>query len=180
MEIQDFNYSDIILLERIQNGDDSALVQLINKYEVLLRKIIHGEIPDPDAREDVFADTRLAIIQRFYRNPKGIHAVDKWIKQVARSKCKEYWRQFMKRQEVTALAEELYEIAQNREQYWEPLWTEVLEIIHKMGSIYVDVVELWLQGWTSTEIGKQLGIPEGTVKSRQNTIRREIRVYFGV
>ncbi|MCY4567555.1 MAG: sigma-70 family RNA polymerase sigma factor [Candidatus Poribacteria bacterium] len=179
MESQDLNYfSDIALLERIQNGDDIALVQLINKYEALLWKIIHGEIPDVDAREDVFADTRLAIIQRFHRNSKGIHAVDKWIKQVARSKCKEYWRQAKKRQEVATLAEELYDGTQNCPQHWEQLWSEVLEVVHKLGPIYVEMVEWWMQGWTAAEIGKHLGIPEGTVKSRQNTIRREVRAYF--
>ncbi len=181
MGIQDLNYSsDIILLERIQNGDDIALVQLINKYKALLWKIIHDEIPDINAREDVFADTRLAIIQRLRKNANGIRAVDKWIKQVARSKCKEYWRQTKKRHEVTELAEELYDTAQNSIQHWEPLWSEVLEITYKMGPIYVEMVEWWLQGWTAAEIGKHLGIPEGTVKSRQNTIRREIRDHFSV
>ncbi len=48
-----------ILLVRIQNGDDDALVALIEKYERLLKTIIHYEIRNVDAEEDIYQETVL-------------------------------------------------------------------------------------------------------------------------
>lgn len=45
METENFaDLLDKILLARIQNGDNDALVALIKKYERLLKTIIHYEI----------------------------------------------------------------------------------------------------------------------------------------
>lgn len=49
-----------------------------------------------------------------------------------------------------------------------------------MDPIYKDVVDLWLQEWTSAQIGEILGIPESTVKSCKRVIIRKVREYFGV
>ena len=56
--------------------------------------------------------------------------------------------------------------------------SEVLEVVSQMGAIYREVLALRLQGYTAPEIAVRLGIPEGTVKSRLNTIRKQLRVYF--
>ena len=59
---------DAILLARIQNEDDAdALTILIKKYEGLLKTIIHYEIRNVDAEEDVYLETRLAIVRRLRR-----------------------------------------------------------------------------------------------------------------
>ncbi len=75
--------SDTHLLERIQKGDDAALVALLDKYKPLMMSIVRREVP-AYAVEDVYLDARAAIVVRFRRNPHGIRAVDKWVKQVTR------------------------------------------------------------------------------------------------
>ena len=57
---------------------------------------------------------------------------------------------------------------------------ETYEVIDEMSPIYRDVVELWVRGWTSAEIGEKLGIPESTVKSRKRKIIRKVREHFGL
>ena len=38
--------------------------------------------------------------------------------------------------------------------------------------MFVDVLKLWEEGYTSAEMGEMLGIPENTVKSRKTRIRK--------
>ena len=53
---------DEVFLARIQNEDDAdALTILIKKYEGLLKTIIHYEIRNVDAEEDVYQETVFAI-----------------------------------------------------------------------------------------------------------------------
>lgn len=55
METKDLvNLSDEILLARIQNGNDDALVALIKKYKRLLKTIIHREIRNPREEPDIY------------------------------------------------------------------------------------------------------------------------------
>ena len=58
---------------------------------------------------------------------------------------------------------------------------EIREIVEEMGSIYVEVFELWEQGLTEAESAAVLKkIPPNTVKSRRNKIRKVVREHLGV
>lgn len=87
---QNLNYlselEDILFIQRIQNGDESAIDALMLRYKPLLMKIIGSEVGTENA-EDVFQEICLAVVQRIRNNPQGIRTIDKWLKQVARSKC---------------------------------------------------------------------------------------------
>ncbi|MDE0482349.1 MAG: sigma-70 family RNA polymerase sigma factor [Candidatus Poribacteria bacterium] len=173
--------SDTILLKQIQNGYFDAVGVLVSKYERLLRTIIRNEVGNPEVVDDVYSETCLAIVRRF-RN-KGtvdIGTVSKWLKQVARSKCQEHWRNEEKRQELMEFAQKQHAAILDQELYRALHQNEVFEVIDEMSSIYKDVVELWVKGWTSAEIGGKLSIPESTVKSRKRAIIRKVREHFGV
>ncbi len=62
---------DARLLEHIQKRDDTALVELIAKYRLLMMSIVRREVP-LYAVEDVYLEARAAIVGRFRRNPNGI------------------------------------------------------------------------------------------------------------
>ena len=57
---------------------------------------------------------------------------------------------------------------------------EILDGIAEMGSIYVDVAELWIDGYTAPEISEILGIAEGTVRSRLRKTRERVREYLEI
>ena len=84
------NLSDELLLSRIQNGDEDALVALIKKYERLLKTIIHYEIHNVEEEADIYSETVLAIVRRIRRQADGIESAEQWLKQIARSKCKAF------------------------------------------------------------------------------------------
>ena len=168
------------LMEQIQNDDSEAIGELILRYEQLLRKIIYGNVGDIHATEDVFGETCLAVVKRLRENATDIKDVDKWIKQVARSKCKDYWRKEKKYQKIIAVAEEYRAAALERELLKDLRRDEALEVVHEMEPIYREVAMLWWQGFTIAEIAEQLGISENIVKHRRRDIARMLREYFGV
>ena len=173
--------SDANLLKQIQNGDFDVVGVLILKYTRLIKAIIRDEVSNVDAADDVFSDICFAIVRRFRnRGTTDIKAVDKWIKQVVRSKCREYQRNEIERREMMVSAQKHHAAILEQELCRTLRWNEVSEVIDEMGPICRNVVELWLEGWTSAEIGERLGIPEGTVKTRKRTIINQLREHFGV
>ena len=122
----------------------------------------------------------LQLSEGYIRKTENIDTFDKWLKQVARSKCREYWRNEQKHREITAIAEEQHAASLEQVLLRAQRKDEVSEVIDEMKPIYRNVAEMWLQGWTSAEIGMALGIPENTVKSRKRKIIKMLRQHFGV
>lgn len=181
------NLPDEILLARIHNGDDDALVALIEKYERLLKTIIHYEIRNAREEVDIYSETCLAIVRRIRRKSDGIKSAEQWLKQVARSKCKAFLVDAKKRGIVREHAEEHYtraaeqEVDKHARQYHvHERVHKVREVVEEMGSIYVEVFELWERGLTEAESAAVLNIPPNTVKSRRNKIRKVVRERLGV
>ena len=182
------NLSDEILLTRIHNGDDNALETLIKRYERLLKTIIHYEIRNAEEEADIYSETRLAIIRRLRRRSDDITSAEQWMKQVARSKCKAFLidakKQGIIRNTATtdAALSTLEEQVQNyiRDRCQQERIDEVWKIVEKMGSIYVDVLELWELELTEAASAALLKTQPNTVKSRRNKIRKVVREHFGV
>ena len=181
------NLSDGILLARVQNGDDGALVALIEKYERLLKTIIHYEIHNAAEEADIYQETILAIVRRIRRQADDIDSAEQWMKQVARSKCKAFLVNAKKQSLIkeSAEADSIATAEQERHRYFQQYHLqerihEIREIVEKMGSIYVEVFELWEQGLTEAESADVLKIRSNTVKSRRNKIRKVARERLGV
>lgn len=154
---------------------------LISKYEKLLRTIIRNKVGNPDAADDIFSETCLAVVRRFRRKGTAdIENVEKWLKEVARSKCEDYWRGEQKRQQMIVEATHQRAADLEQELHRELRWNEVSAILEEIEPIYKDVIELWLEGWTFVEIGAKLGISENTAKSRKRIFVDRLRKHFGV
>ena len=178
---------DEVLLARIQNEDDEALTILIKKYERLLKTIIHYEIRNAGEEADIYSETRFAIIRRIRRQSDDIESAEQWLKQIARSKCKAFLVNAKKQSLIKESAEAQYAatVDQERQQRFKQYHLdervhEIREVVEEMGSIYVEVFELWEQGLTETKSASVLKILPNTVKSRRNKIRKVVRERLGV
>ena len=182
------NLSDEILLRRIHNGDDNALETLIKRYEESLKTIIYCEIHNAEPEKDIYQETVLAIVRRLRRRADDIASAKQWMKQVARSKCKAFLinakKQGIIRNAFTVDAalltveEQMQSYIRNHCQ--QERLNEVWKIVEEMGSIYVDVLELWELELTEAASAAVLKIPTNTVKSRRNKIRKVVREQLGV
>ena len=176
--------TDAELVKRSHEGDDDALVELLAKYEDLVRKVIRQEIheaPDPvDLGDDLYQDTVAKVIEHV-RAGKPIAYPKAWMVQIARNLCVDYWRRQRRQRDFEVFAAWLGHGGRatvDDLQMQEVLKQEILEFLATQPEIYRDVMELRIAGHTAPEIAKQLGLAEGTVKSRLNTFRRRLEEYY--
>ncbi len=127
-------------------------------------------------------------VRRIRRQADDIDSAEQWLKQVARSKCKAFLVNAKKQSLIKESAEAHYAATAEQERHGrfqayhlQERVLEIREVVEEMGSIYVEVFELWEQGLTEAESAAVLKkIPPNTVKSRRNKIRRVVRERLGV
>ena len=168
-------------------GDDDALVALIKKYERLLKTIIRYEIRNAQEEKDIYSEAVLAIVRRIRRKADDIESAEQWLKQIACSKCKAFLVDAKKRGFIREAADEHYACVSEqeagehvRQYHLHERVHEVREVVEELGSIYVEVFELWERGLTKAESAAVLKISQNTVKSRRNKIRKVVRERLGV
>ena len=176
--------TDAELIALSLEGDDDALVELLAKYEALVREVIRKEIHEaPDAVhlcDDIYQDTVVKVIEHV-RAGKPIAYPKAWMVQIARNLCIDYWRRQRRQRDFEAFAAWLGyggRATVDDLQLQEVLKKEILEFLASQPAIYRDVVELRIAGHTAPQIAKQLGLAVGTVKSRLNTFRRRLEEYY--
>ena len=165
-------------------NDDEIILELIKKYELLLKHIIELYVHNPTDVDDVYQETVLAILENFRK--KGLVEYPKtWMTKITKNKCIDFNRQY---QRDTNRGVDLAPFIQYTafgggvsiadDQHQTVVVKEIHNVIAEMKSIYKDVGKLHIQGYTACEIAEFLGIPEGTVKSRIRKFRQLIQVYL--
>jgi len=172
--------TDEYWLQQLQKGDLEALAWFLEKYEPLLRHTIRQKIDNPSDIDDIYQETVVGILEQFHKAARVGHP-KAWMVRIAKSKCVDDYRKKARDTELKAFAAWVG-LGDRRSysdiQHQESVVSEVLAVVSQMGSIYRDVLDLRLQAYTAPEIAARLSIPEGTVKSRLNVIRKKLRVYF--
>ena len=166
-----------------QNGDD-VILELIKKYELLLKHIIELYLYNPVDVDDVYQETVLAILENFRK--KGLVEYPKtWMTKITKNKCIDFNRQYQRdtNRDVDLAPFIQYTafgggVSIADDQHQTVVVKEIHNVIAEMKSIYKDVGKLHIQGYTACEISESLGIPEGTVKSRIRKFRQLIQVYL--
>ena len=169
--------------EKIQSSDDEILT-LIKAYEPLLRDIIQSRVHNPVDVDDVFQETVLAIIEHF-RKGRQVKHPKAWMARIAKNKCIDFHRRnegdinrYIDLASFISRAAFGGGVSIADEQHQAVVVKEIHNVISQMKSIYRDVGELHIQGYTDREISRLLKIPEGTVKSRIRKFRQLIQAYL--
>ena len=170
--------------DKDKDSSDEALMVLIDKHELLLRRIIQSDIHNSVDADDVFQETVLAILEHV-RAGKPVEHPKAWMVQVAKNRCVDFHRQqqrdSLRDSDLAAFISSAAfggGISIADEQHQAVVVKEIHNVIAKMKSIYSDVGKLYIKGNTTRKISEVLKIPEGTVKSRLREFRRLIRKYL--
>ena len=162
---------------------DDKILELIMAYEPLLRHTIGLDVDNPADVDDVYQETLLAILEHF-RKGRQVEHPKAWVVKIAKRKCVDFHRRDKSYKDRNAnLASFINRtviggVRITDEQHQAVVEKEIRNVITGMKSIYRDVGELHIQGYTNREISEQLGIPEGTVQSRLRKFRKLIREYL--
>lgn len=162
-----------LLVLRVQSGERKAFDLLVAQWHQRLTKRVFRLTQDASATKDIAQETWIAVI-------KGIRRLDKpslfqhWIYRIARNKCADWIR---KKQSERKLKETFSEESES----WNESKTDgavdvVRSGIRKLPSDQRSVLTLfYFDEMGVREIALNLGIPEGTVKSRLYHARKMLK-----
>jgi len=177
-------YSDEDLIERFQNGDEQAYVELVNRYRNRLINFVYRFTNDSEKSEDIVQDTLIKLYthKHYY---KKIAKFSTWIYTIAANYAKTELRK-KKHRKTTNLSqmssdEKEYDLPAVQPETDQAIENEYLEkriqdAINTLPLHFKTVVILRdIQELSYDEISNIVEVPLGTVKSRINRARLQLQ-----
>uniref|UniRef100_A0A7C3A927 RNA polymerase sigma factor n=1 Tax=Thermorudis sp. TaxID=1969470 RepID=A0A7C3A927_9BACT len=164
---------DKALVQAVAKGDDLALQTLFERHAPWIAARLRRALPR-DAVEDVLQETFIGV-WRNARTFKGDGEVSAWLWGIVRRQTAMWLRKHGRSEaelDVDTRGEEDLAIAVSKKVDLE----RALATLGTAGNEYRELVRLlWEEGYSVAEVASRLGIPEGTVKSRINRLRRRLQ-----
>lgn len=163
-------------------GEEKAFAQLVRPHRQMLARYIRYQVTNAEDAEDVLQETLLAAWLGLGRLRDG-GSVRAWLMQVARNRCRDYFRA-QGRRDVPAGEQELETFA-----------SRFGLSLHRRAQTVADIVDaledappaareaarrFYLEGLTIAEIAAETHSPPGTVKRRLFQARSSLRASLGV
>jgi RNA polymerase sigma-70 factor (ECF subfamily) len=168
---------DYLLVERIAGGDERALEIVFSRYGDRLYSYICGLIPDESTAQDILQETMITIWEKA-GNYRGEGRVIAWMFGIARNKA---MRSFRKKRELL-INEQAADLPQNNRDGPEKKINlrqrnESLRAgLKALSPKHREVLNLFfLHGMNQSEVAQICNIPVGTVKSRLNQARKDLK-----
>ncbi len=180
-----FLYSDEELILRFQSGDENAYIELVNRYKDRLKNFAFYFMKDDEQAEDIVQDTFIKLYEKkdYYR-PIGKFST--WIYTITRNLANTELRK-KKRKNLVYLSHFKkekgdYELPADEQGFDKDYENEFLikkihEAIEKLPENYKSVIVLRdIQELSYDEITEIVQVPLGTVKSRINRARLQLKL----
>ena len=168
---------DVLLLEQIAGGDEGALERLFKRYGDRLYAYILGMVKDESSAQDVLQETLIAIWKQA-GSYRGEGRAIAWAYGIARNKALRTYRQ----RENLPLEEGMENTSQvnggdpERQAQIQQRREVLRRGLNALAPQYREVLDLFfLHDMKLKEIAAICKIPLGTVKSRLNHARRELK-----
>ena len=179
-----FQFTDEELMARFQSGDENAYNELVFRYRDRLMNFIYRFVNDMELAEDIVQDT-LAKVFTHRHYYKEIAKVSTWIYTIAGNYAKTELRK-RKRRKITQLShlgkeDKVYEIPDierepDRGVHVQFSEQKIQNALQSLPSHFRSPVILRdIQELSYKDISKILDVPLGTVKSRINRARQQLK-----
>ena len=175
--------SDNETLARLSSqGDESAFVELIRRYERQLAALIRHHLGNGDYAEDVLQETLLQAwvgIHRL-REPK---TVGQWLLRIAQNRCYDFLKSAQRRDQPIETGEltQLINRFSRRQIRQRNLLNDAVAALEEVPATERKTAELfYLEGFTIAEIAARSRCAEGTVKRRLFQARAYLRESYGI
>lgn len=178
--------SDVELIQRILAGDENAFATLIEKYQQQIHAHALQKVADFQTAEDITQETFLQVHQKLatLNDPAKFSG---WLYAIVNHLCIAWYR---KNRLQTESLQELHISAVEKDAYSRYVATEhakttaaaqrdlVKRLLTKLKEGDREIITLhYFEEMTSSEIGKQLGVSENTIKSRLHRARQRLKKY---
>jgi len=170
------------IVERVQHGDEDAFEELVRKYEKLIYYIVMPCVSNPADAKDIVQETLIEVRKSIckLKEPRYFKA---WLNKIAYSKISRHYEKHKDKNLNVNDEANLYKQMETR-YYMDPQQSfryqndrEILnDCLQKLKKIYREVLVLqYLEGYSMMEMAEILDVPIGTVKSRCNVAKKELR-----
>jgi len=161
---------DLLLMHRVSTGDESAIADLYDRFGSLVYRMAYQTMPSRSDADDVVQDVFVRLWQTASRYDPKRAALVTWVMLIARRHMVDRLRRMQARVKPSTLEEgwsppaQIDAPAENLEQ--DERFGVVLERLKSLPELQQTVVKrAYLGGQTLRQIGNELDIPLGTVKS---------------
>lgn len=157
------------VVERLQNGDEAALRETIGLYGGVVLGMARRILVEPAMAEEVAQDTFLALWRRPGAFDPSRGSLQSFLLGVARNKAIDLVRKeearSRARDSLVAEAETALTVENPTDRFEEK--REVRDALTRLSSVQREAIVLaYFGGRTYREVAAELGIPEGTAKTR--------------
>ncbi|RKU28359.1 hypothetical protein C6497_09060 [Candidatus Poribacteria bacterium] len=182
--VRNTELTDEELIRLTQDGDESALNELMSRFSPNLWKVIIMNSRSRCDAEEIFMDVWISV----WDNIKGLQnpgSLGAWLSTIAYNACKRYYNS-QKYSNYEVLCSDVFildRINQDSITYFNrtELLNAVTEAVHNLPDKLLRIAKLYyLDMWSIAEIHRELGIAVGTIKTRLMQIRKLLRKEFGV
>lgn len=163
--------SDVALMERVVQRDESALAALYDRYAGMLSSVISRILRDAQAAEEILQDIFYQLWQTASSFDPSRGSLGGWLVVIARNRAISRLRKHHPTQ-GTEIGENTVIVPVNLESTVarQELMERVRRVLDSLPQEQRAVVELaYFQGMTHSEIARSTGDPLGTVKTRLRT-----------
>ncbi len=176
--------TDIDLIHRILDGDDTAFTELVEKYQKPVHALVWRKIGDFHIAEEITQDTFLKVYQEL-KTLKKPHSFASWLYVIAANNCSTWLRNKRQMPEsfedtnTTQLEKPTYSryVISEKERIAIESQREVVEkLLAKLQESERTVITLHYFGeMSSAEIGAFLGVSANTVRSRLRRAQQRLK-----
>lgn len=177
-----FDLSEAALLSRCAQGDEAAFAELVRRHRQALARYVGYRIGNSDDAEDVLQETLVAawVGLRQVRAPENVRA---WLLQIARNRCRDFFRSPARRDMPTE-GQEMEDGASRlglHSYHQTQKVAAVLEALDAAPDAEREAAKrFYLDGLSIAEIASQIHCPPGTIKRRLFQARHSMRAFLGV
>ena len=176
--------SDVELIRRTLDGDDTAFTQLVRKYQKPVHALVWRKIGDFHIAEEITQDTFLKAFQKLsmLKEPQSFAS---WLYVIAARLCtawlrkKRLWMQPLEDIGIGRLEKATYSgyvVEENERTAIEAQREAVKKLLAKLQESDRTIITLRYFGeMSSAEIGKFLGVSANTIRSRLRRVQQRLR-----
>ncbi|HWJ79245.1 MAG TPA: RNA polymerase sigma factor SigY [Niallia sp.] len=162
------------LIRKAQKGDTLALAKLLQQNYSFVVKYLMKVTLHPQIAEDLTQETMMRCIEKIHLY-NGESKFSSWLITIAtnlfidQQRKKKREKKWVEQEQV--LRKMKWNVANRNEE-----WTDVIDVLAQINvDIRMPIVLKHYYGYTYEEIGKMMGIAEGTVKSRVSNGLKSVR-----
>ena len=160
------------IIHQSKRGNQQAFAELVKRYQGPVFRHAYAMVNDRMEAEDIAQE---AFVKAFYSlsKLKNEYAFTSWLTRIVSNLCHDHLKKSKKQRTM-----ETEDMPQNQESPFDQLQMKlaIREAMQRLTTEHREALVLRdIQGYSYSDISEQLSIPLGTVKSRINIARKELK-----